>query len=119
MEINTLSDAITEAVKQTGGTKFYGALLWPEKPLEEARRLLLNCLNDDRAEKLSSEQEMLIMREARKQGNHIIMNYLAQELGYATPAPIQKEDKKEQLMREFILAQQSLSKLAEMINLQG
>ena len=38
----TLNEAMTDAVRALGGSKKVGALLWPAKPVDEAK----NRLND-------------------------------------------------------------------------
>lgn len=111
-DVTTLNQALIECVKAAGGSKKVGPTLWPEKPVTDAQKLLLACLNDDRAEKLSPDQAMLIMRLAKKQGSHFGIQFLCEELGYTIPTPITKEDAKAELMREFIEAQKTISLIA-------
>lgn len=87
----SLADAIREAVRACGGSKVVGAQLWPEKAPEAAGRLLQDCLNDHRPEKLSPEQVMLVMRLARGRDCHAVMLYLARECGYTDPSPLDPE----------------------------
>ncbi len=53
-------DAIRNAVQQLGGAKQVGPLLWPDKSVDAASRLLLDCLNQSRAEKLEISQVLHI-----------------------------------------------------------
>ena len=62
--------ALVEAVKALGGSKAVAGKLWPEKPVEAAQRLLLDCLNDDRPAHLSPDHVLLILRMARQAGHH-------------------------------------------------
>jgi hypothetical protein len=64
-EINSINSMLIECVKAAGGSKRVGPLLWPEKPVLDAQKLLLACLNEDRPEKLSPDQAFLIERLQR------------------------------------------------------
>jgi len=106
-------DALRAVIQALGGTKSVACRLWPEKTPEAAQRSLLDSLNDSRPEKLSPEQVLWLLAEGRKVGCHAGMNYLARETGYSDPQPVEPEDEKARLQREFIEAQKSMSKLAE------
>lgn len=108
---------LIECVKACGGSKVVGGKLWPEKPVADAQKLLLACLNDDRPEKLSPDQAFLIEKMARDTGNHLAIEYRCKALSYSIPTPIQPEDEKAELMREFIQSQKALLALAERIGL--
>lgn len=88
--VESLSDAISNAVNQLGGVKKVGAMLWPEKPIREAGNQLLNCLNAEHAQKLSLEQIDLILIAARKNNVHDVHKYLCDRHGYEFK-PITKE----------------------------
>ena len=109
--IESLSDALHEAVREMGGHKTVGNLLWPEKPIREAGNQLGNCLNPDHSQKLSLEQVDFIFSEARREGIHVIAQYIAKHYGYKL-IPVHKEDEKAELQREFIKAQKELTILA-------
>ncbi|CAM8765616.1 hypothetical protein [Burkholderia pseudomallei] len=61
-------DALKAAVQAMGGAKKIGPLLWPDKSIDTAARLLLDCLNAGRSEKLDLSQTMMIFRMARDAG---------------------------------------------------
>lgn len=107
----SLSDALADVVKACGGAKVIGARLWPEKSVQAAHSQLLDCLNDARPAKLSPEQVLFLMREGRKINCHAAMNYLARETGYADPQPIEPEDERARLQREYIDAVKDLQAL--------
>jgi hypothetical protein len=109
----TFNDALDACVKACGGAKVVGCKLWPEKTPDAAHRLLLACLNEDRAERLGPEHLLMIMRLGRERGFHAAMNFIARDSGYGDPMPIEPEDEKARLQREFIEAQRSMQKLAE------
>lgn len=112
-QIEHLHEAMIEAIKACGGTKHVAALLWPAKAnqnLEAARRYLANCLNPECAEKLSLEEVMLILREARAAGNHAVMTFLATALSYAEPLPIEPRDELADLLRQYLASREADAK---------
>lgn len=116
---DTLEEAIRAAISALGGPKKVGPMLWPELSVEDARNRLNNCLNDSRREFLKGNQIQLISREARKVGCHTIAAFQNRDAGYADPVPVEPEDEKAKLQREFVQAvrhlkgvEQRLEKLA-------
>lgn len=105
--------------KRPAGSKFVGSALWPEKSVFDAQRLLLNSLNDDRPEKLSPDQAYLIEKMARERGIHLAVEFRCSDMGYSSPTPIEPEDEKAVLMRDFIQAQKAMSLLAEKLISKG
>ena len=108
----TFNDALDAVVKACGGAKSVACKMWPEKTPDAAHRLLLACLNEGRVEKLSPEHVLMLLRMGRERNCHAAINYLARESGYSDPTPIEHEDEKARLQREFIEAQRSMSMLA-------
>lgn len=96
-------DALNTCVQALGGAKRVGVMLRPEyeEDPDKAARWLLACLNRSRDEKLSFEQTFKIMREAKKISCHAAMVYVAMDVGYADPQPIEPEDERAALQREF------------------
>lgn len=115
MQPESLNDAYIEAVKACGGSKAVGLALWPAKGLEAAQRHLLACLNADRNEKLSPDEALHIERMARERGCHAVMEFRCAVLSYAEPQPVEPEDERAKLQREFIEASKLMAKLAERI----
>jgi hypothetical protein len=111
----SLADALRECIAVCGGTKAVGAKLWPEKDPDHAGRHLADCLNDAKREKLAPEQVLLVMRMARGRGCHAGMVYLSRELGYTDPQPVEPEDEKAKLQRDYIEAARAMSKMAARI----
>jgi hypothetical protein len=104
--------ALRDCISALGGSKKVGTLLRPEVDAQTAGRWLLDCLNTERKEKLCIEQVLFILREARKAGCHVGMNYINQDAGYAPPTPIEPEDQRAALMREFNEGVRSLEVLS-------
>jgi hypothetical protein len=113
--VDSVNEALREAVKALGGAKEVGKKLRPEKMADEAGRWLLDCLNPERRERLDPEQVMWILREARKVGCHVAMNYIAQDAGYSAPQPVEPEDEKAELQRKFIESTHALARMAQRI----
>jgi hypothetical protein len=111
----SFNDVLIECVKAYGGSKTVGSLLWPEKTIKDSQNLLLACLNTDRPEKLNPEQVLFIISLARKNNVHTGIEYICKALHYSIPTPIEPEDEKALLMREFIEAQRKLTDLANKI----
>jgi hypothetical protein len=84
-------DALRAAVQALGGAKQVGAMLWPDKTPDHAGRLLLDCLNASRAEKLDLGQTMRVLRLARDAGVHAPMLWICGEVGYEAK-PITKAE---------------------------
>jgi hypothetical protein len=118
-EINSINSMLIECVKAAGGSKRVGPLLWPEKPVLDAQKLLLACLNEDRPEKLSPDQAFLIERLAKEAGSNVAIEYRCAAMSYSIPTPIEPEDERARLQRDFIKAQEQLQKMAEMLMKNG
>lgn len=112
----SISDALKEVIQHGGGSKSVACKLWPEKTPDSAHRTLLDCLNENRAEKLSPEQLIFLIRLGREVGCHSAINFISHQGGYSDPQPVEPEDEKAQLMREFIQAQKAMSFLAEKLS---
>ena len=89
-------DALKDAVQHLGGAKAVGKELWPDKSVDTAQRLLLDCLNTSRAEKLELSQILMILRLAKEAGCHAPMRWLAAEVGYDA-IPISKAEQDDRL----------------------
>lgn len=108
MQVETLNEALIECVKACGGSKQVGPVLWPEKAPDAAQRALLDALNNERPAKLSPEQAMLIFRLARAKGCHVGMQFMAADLGYTMPTPVEPRDERAELQRQFVEAQKTM-----------
>lgn len=111
----TINSALIVCVKALGGSKQVGPMVWPEVAPDAAQRKLLDCLNPDRPQHLTPEQLLLIARKARERNCHALAEFIAADLGYAHPEPIEPEDERAKLQREFIESTAALARLAERI----
>lgn len=110
--MESFNDALIACIKACGGSKQVGPLLWPEKAPDVAQRLLLDCLNEDRPAKLSPDQVLLVLRLARARGFHDGIKFIASDLGYGTPVPMEPRDEVADLMRSF---NESVSQQAQLV----
>lgn len=108
---DSLTDALNDCVRALGGPKSVGHAMRPEKSIDDARRWLLDALNPDRSEKLSPDQVLWLLREARKVNCHAAFTYMARECGYADPRPIEPEDARAALQREFVDQSKAMQRL--------
>jgi hypothetical protein len=112
--MDTINDALIACVKACGGSKAVGPKLWPEKPVDGAQRLLLDCLNEDRPQKLAPEQVEFIFKLAREKGFHYGIDYLAQSLSFSWQ-PVEPKDELADLERRFIGATEDLAQMVKRI----
>lgn len=101
---DSFGEALKAIVMAAGGPKKIGSELWPTRKIEDAARLLNHCLDDERAEKLGLAEIDHILRRGRELGVHTGMTYLTRMCGYEDPRPVNPENEKERLQREFIAA---------------
>lgn len=107
-----LNQALIECVKAAGGSAIVGRKLFPEKSPESAQRALLDCLNEERAAKLSPEQVLLILRLARAKGFHEGIAFVLSDLGYAPTTPIEPKDEAADLARQATELLASVERIA-------
>lgn len=109
-----IEDAIA-AVADGIGRKRLACELWPDKAERDAHNLFDACLNPERRERFSPSQLMFVAKKGRAAGLHAIVQYMARELGYTDPQPIEPEDERAKLQREFIASTRTLARMAERI----
>ena len=115
----SITDAMREVIQALGGTKSVASRMRPEMPPDHAGRWLADCLSAERREKLSPDQVLWLGREGRRIGCHALAYYLFRDLGYADPVPIDPDDEKARLEREFIEAAKSMQAMADRLTRLG
>ena len=103
-----IEDAIAAVIDACGGRKTIASELWPDKPVRDAHNRLDACLNPGKNDKLDPSQIVYIAKRGRQAGCHLLMTYLMRECGYADPVPLEPEDERAKLQREFIEAQKHM-----------
>lgn len=116
--IDTINDAIRDTVRALG-PKTVAQALFPAKKPEAAERYLDDCLNPGREQKLSIDEILVIARMGREKGIHLIATYINRDVGYTDPMPVDPEDEKAELQRQFNENVSSLHKLAARIERTG
>lgn len=111
----TWADALREVIAACGGMKQVAARLWPEKTPDAAQRLLLDCLNDTRPEKLGPDHLRMVLQMGRNVGCSAGINWLLRDLQYEDSREVAKEDKKAMLQRDYIAAVKQLAQLSREI----
>lgn len=108
-------DALRAAVQAAGGAKAVAGRLWPSKPIEQARKDLLDCLNRDNERKLCVEELLSILRMAHEAGYHDAKHWIDQELGYRPSAPADPKVERDRLADEFSRAADSFKNLTRAV----
>lgn len=113
------ADALREVIATCGGAKQVAAKLWPEKTPDAAHRLLLDCLNETRPERLDPDRLRLVLRIGRDRNCHAAVNWLMRDLGYEDVRQVEPADEVATLMRDYIAAAKSMQGIAERIETKG
>ncbi len=108
-------DALREVIATLGGFKVVASKMRPEKTPEAAARWLHDCFNEGKQERLSPDHVMYLLREGRRVSAHAGMNYLLRECGYHDAQPLDPEDERAILQRQFVQSVQQLAVLTERI----
>lgn len=104
-------DALKAAVQACGGAKVVAGRLWPAKPIEQARKDLLDCLNRDNDRKLCIEEALAVLRMAREAGYHQAKHWIDEELGYQPAPPADPKIERDRLADELARAADSFKNL--------
>ncbi len=112
----SLNEALIACITAAGGSKIVGPILFPEKNPVLAAQYLRTCLNEGRKERLTPDQVVLIARLGRKAGCHAYMEYLAEDLAYAPPQPIEPRDEQDELRRQILAMGTQLQQALDRLN---
>jgi hypothetical protein len=117
--VEDYSEAIRATIQALGGFKRIGAELKPDMAVDAAGRWLSDCCNPDKREKLAPSELAYIRKRARAEGVHILVAYELREAGYAEPQPLEPQDERAALMRDFIKAQQGMASIVARMERMG
>ncbi len=95
-------EAIRATVQSLGGFKRVGSDMKPDLAVDAAGRWLADCCNAEKREKLSPTELSYIRRMARQAGVHVLAAFEMRDAGYADPVPVEPEDERAALQRDFI-----------------
>ena len=102
-----------------GGSKKIGAAMRPELPVDQSAAWVRDCLNITRRERFTPAQVMWLLRAGRQAGVHLAMQFIAAEAWYCAPTPLEPDDERAELQREFIAAQERMAKLVSRMERAG
>ena len=109
-------EALRDDVRALGGPKAVGKLLFPQKDVEPAGRALSDCLNSDRRERLTDEQERLIIRMAwRARGYSAALHFICDDTQFERTKPLSPENELAELQRRFIEAASDVRAISDRI----
>jgi hypothetical protein len=106
--------ALAAQVHALGGNKLVGCQLWPDKTAESAQKLMSDCCNDSRSQRLSPSQLLMVMRLGREADVHILPEYLLAHSGYERPIPVTPEDEEKELLHSMSQLMTRMEKLQAM-----
>jgi hypothetical protein len=109
----SIYDALEAIVAALGGPKAVGMRLYPTRTMEASRKLILHRLDPGRPEKFDPGEVVVLFRWAAEAGYHDAMAWLVRTLGYAPTSPLEPEQRREDLQREFIAALKRAEALEE------
>lgn len=95
-------EAIRATVQSLGGFKRVGSDMKPDLAVDAAGRWLADCCNPEKREKLSPTELAYLRRRARQAGVHVLAAFEMRDAGYADPLPVEPEDERAALQREFV-----------------
>ncbi len=99
---DTLEDALRAIVDALGGPKRVAGQMWPSKTTADAQRRLLHCLDSEREQKFALSEFVWLFVQGRAVGCHTAATFLMQVAGYTDPVPLEPEDERAALQREFV-----------------
>jgi hypothetical protein len=117
--VESFDDAARAVINACGGVKRVATAMWPTKPVTEAVNLLNACLNTERRERLNPNDVMYLLKLGREANCHALAHWLMRESGYADPVPVEPEDERARLQREFVASVQALQSLSAKMDALG
>lgn len=108
-------DVARAMVQAAGGAKVVAGKLWPNTPIAEAQRELLDCLNRERPRKLCIEEFLAVMRMAREAGFHQGKHWIDQDTGYQPTPPSDPKVERERVAEALDRAAEHFMALTQQV----
>jgi len=89
--------------------KEVAAVLWPALKTDSAHARLRGSLNTDRPEKLTADEHIFIANHCQQ---FHFLHYTAQQCHHSQPVPVDPDDEKAELQKQFIRSVTELRQLA-------
>lgn len=109
--VDSFEDAVGALARVVGGKKKLAAMLRPNKDPDDAATWLSDCLNPDRPHKFERDDYRNLFKIGREFSCHVVLYYFTDDAGYSRANPIEPEDERAALDREFIGAVDRLERL--------
>lgn len=104
-------DVVKAAVQHAGGAKVVAPKLWPTKPVLQAQKELLDCLNRESPRKLCIEELMTVLKLAKEAGFHQAKHWIDEALGYESTPPKNPKVERDRLAEEMARAADNFKNL--------
>lgn len=105
-------DLLKSLVAALGGAKKVGPRLYPTKTDEAAARAVYDRLDAQRDHLFDFDEILTMLRWAREAGAHFGFYWICDQLLYSHPAPVNPEDARAEVQREFNRAVERVEQLA-------
>lgn len=112
-------DVVRAMVQACGGTKAVAGRIWPNMPISEAQRKLLDCMNRERPEKLCIEEFLVIVKMAREAGFHQGKHWIDSDTGYQPTPPTDPKIERERLAEALDNAAKNFMQLTQAVKALG
>lgn len=104
-------EVVRAAVQHAGGAKVVAPKLWPTKPVLQAQKELLDCLNRESPRKLCIEELLTVLRLAKEAGFHQAKHWIDETLGYQPTPPQDPKIERDRLAEEIARAADNFQNL--------
>lgn len=104
-------EVVRAAVQHAGGAKIVAPKLWPTKPVLQAQKELLDCLNRESPRKLCIEELLTVLRLAKEAGFHQAKHWIDETLGYQPTPPQDPKIERDRLAEEIARAADNFQNL--------
>lgn len=104
-------DVVKAAVQHAGGAKVVAPKLWTTKPVLQAQKELLDCLNRESPRKLCIEELLMVLKLAKEAGFHQAKHWIDETLGYQPTPPQDPKVERDRLAEEMARAADNFKNL--------
>jgi len=111
----SIHDALRKVVEASGGSKAVGARMYPALPVARSQQRVNDSLNPEHQQHFNELEILWLLKLGREVGCHDAMLYIASACSYSAPDPVETQDEREQLQRDFIAAAAQLKQMGQRI----
>ncbi len=111
---DSAEEATRTAIQMSGQNyKTVGLIVWPQKSADAASSALRNALNENREERLTADQHLLIANNLQR---FEFLHYCAHKCGHSRPEQITPEERKAQFEAAFMQTAHQMRELLKRID---